>query len=135
MSRAPSAPWSLEAEEVANTNFFVHQPLLPFIADEANPRAALVARWLVLVCDVLPGMAQRCRWPISADHCFMRLCFDTSVGAPWHTIVKQPAIRHLTNAQLEAAIAVAEGLVNAPDTLDALNRQSIAWRRRLRMPG
>ena len=104
------------------------------MADDTNPRAALVARWLVLVRDVLPGMAEQCRWPILADHCFMRVCLDMSLGAPWHTIVKRPAIRNLTNEQLEAAIGVAEGLVHAPDTLSALNRQSIAWRRRLQMP-
>ncbi len=74
-------------------------------------------------------MAETCSWPISLDHCFMRVCLDTALGAPWHLIVRRPAIRHLTSEQLAAAITVAEGVVRAPETLEALNRQSIGWRK------
>lgn len=59
----------------------------------------------------------------------MRVCLDAAIGAPWHLHVKRPAIRHLSAMQLAAAIAVAEDLVLAPGTLDALNRQSILWRK------
>jgi hypothetical protein len=102
-------------------------PLL-FPDDEPPQRIVLVAHWLELTRERLPGLAEPCRWPISQDHCFMRVCLDTALGAPWHSIIQRPAIRHLTIAQLEAAIAVAEAVIAAPETLEALNRQSIRWR-------
>lgn len=59
----------------------------------------------------------------------MRVCLDTAIGAPWHLHIKRPAVRHLTDAQFAAAVAVAEALVAAPETLVMLNRQSIQLRR------
>jgi hypothetical protein len=89
----------------------------------------LIARWLELVRDILPGISKQRSWPISQDHCFMRVCLDTALGAPWHIVVRSPAIRHLSDEQLGAAVAVAEALVLAPETLEAINRQSIRWRK------
>jgi hypothetical protein len=90
------------------------------------------ARWLALTREVLPGMAAAERWPIRLDHCFMRVCLDATLGRPWHEVVRRPAIRHLTDAQLAAAIAVAERLRADPASLPALNRQSLRMRGRLR---
>jgi hypothetical protein len=104
------------------------QPELPF-ADGGSPRARLASRWLELTREVLPGMAADCGWPIHRDHCFMRVCLDAALGAPWHRLVGRPAVRHLTNAQLLAAVAVAERLLREPESLAALNDQSIRWRR------
>ena len=73
-------------------------------------------------------MAREHRWPIRLDHCFMRVCLDTSLGARWDTLVRRPAIRHLTDAQLEAAIAVAERIVSDPDSLSSLNKASLRRR-------
>ncbi len=107
------------------------QLILPMLLplDTARDRSLLIAKWTDLVRHVLPGLASEHGWPISADHCFMRVCLDTALGAPWHTIVRRPAIRHLSDAQLSAAIAVADSLVRAPETLWPLNRQSIEWRK------
>jgi len=102
---------------------------LPVMADDISRRDLLIARWMTLVGDILPAMAKRCHWPISQDHCFMRVCLDTLFGAPWHAVVRRPAVRNLSDAQLGAAISIAEDLVRAPETLAALNRQSILWRR------
>ena len=98
----------------------------------ATERAALVGRWLLLVRETLPGMATRHAWPVSLDHCFMRICLDTALGRPWHTVVRRPAIRHLSDGQLATAIAVAEAIMIRPETLVPLNCQSIAWRNALR---
>jgi hypothetical protein len=100
-----------------------------FISDVTNRRAAMNARWIILVRDILPEMAEHCAWPITQDHCFMRVCLDTALGAPWHTAIKRPAIRHLSDAQLDAAIAVAEALVRHPGMLATINRRSIEVRR------
>jgi hypothetical protein len=105
-----------------------NQISLPFADDPAGSRATLVARWSALVKNTLPQMSAQHQWPISNDHCFMRVCLDAAIGQPWHLAVKRPAIRNLSDEQLIGAIAVAESLVYSPQTLDALNRQSIAWR-------
>ena len=92
-------------------------------------RERLVARWLDLTWNVLPGMAAAHRWPIRLDHCFMRVCLDNALRRPWHEVVRRPAIHHLELAQLRAATAVAEGIIADPARLPALNRASLDWRR------
>ena len=97
---------------------------------EAEPdRAALLRRWLELTRHVLPGMAASQRWPIRYDHCFMRVCLDVACGEPWTRAVPPPAIRNLSDGQLALAVAVAERVVASPDSLAALNGQSLRWRR------
>ena len=91
-------------------------------------RAAAVARWLHLTRVVLPGLAATHRWPIRNDHCFMRVCLDLAIGAPWHLTVRRPALRHLDDAQLARAMAVAERIAAEPASLAALNRESLAMR-------
>jgi hypothetical protein len=95
---------------------------------ETLDRTGLVARWLELTRVTLPGLASRHGWPIALDHCFMRVCLDNSLGRPWREAVRAPAIRHLTAAQLRAAIAIAERIVAEPGLLDGLNRQSLRVR-------
>lgn len=101
-------------------------------AERDGERDALVARWLDLTQHVLPGMARAQGWPIHLDHCFMRVCLDTAFGAPWTATVKPPAVRRMTDAQLAAAVEIAEGVAATPDTLPALNAASIAGRRAAR---
>lgn len=112
----------------------VAQPALPGLAASGpgGGREAAVARWLHLVRVVLPALAAAHRWPIHADHCFMRVCLDAAIGGPWHERVRRPAVRHLEDAQLARAIAVAEGVVADPARLAPLNRASLAMRGRLR---
>lgn len=108
-----------------------HQrPMLAFDAGEPQPRSLVVVRWLELTRTILPGMAAPCRWPIRNDHCFMRVCLDAALGAPWHTVIQRPAIRHLTLVQLAAAIAIAEAVIATPEILVDLNRQSLRWRQK-----
>ena len=90
-----------------------------------------MARWTELTRDVLPRMAAAQRWPIHLDHCFMRVCLDAALGAPWTRAVARPAIHHMDDRQLAAAVRVAEGIVAAPDTLVPLNRRSLAGRGRV----
>ena len=95
-------------------------------------RDALLARWLLLTRHTLPAMAAGQGWPVSLDHCFMRICLDAAVGAPWHTVISRPAVRHATVDQLRRAVQVAEGVVASPGLLPGLNNRSLAARRRLR---
>ena len=88
----------------------------------------MVARWLELCRETLPGMARAQGWPIHADHCFMRVCLDEACGAAWPSVLARPAIRSMSAEQLAAAIGVAEGIVAAPETLAALNASSLRRR-------
>ena len=81
---------------------------------------------------VLPGMATAQSWPIRLDHCFMRVCLDAAIGRPWHEAVRRPAVRHLSDAQLTAAVAVAERIAREPACLPALNEASLRLRGKLR---
>ncbi|MBK1662840.1 GCN5-related N-acetyltransferase [Paracraurococcus ruber] len=93
-------------------------------------RAALLRRWLDLTRQVLPGLAAAHRWPIRLDHCFMRVCLDAALGQRWDRVVRRPAVRHLSEAQLAAAIAVAERIAAEPALLPRLNAASLAMRRK-----
>ena len=102
-------------------------------ADDAGPaaaRAALVGRWLALTRTVLPALAADRRWPIRLDHCFMRVCLDAALGVRWDRVVRRPAIRHLSDAQLRRAVAQAEAVVAEPDLLPRLNANSLRLRGR-----
>ena len=94
-------------------------------------RTALLVRWLELTREVLPSMADRWEWPVRLDHCFMRICLDAALGQRWDRVVRRPAIHHLTNAQLAAAVSTAEGIVLDPASLPGLNQASLRARGKL----
>jgi hypothetical protein len=91
-------------------------------------RASLLERWRTLTKGVLPDMAAAHRWPIRLDHCFMRVCLDDALGARWDTVVRRPAVRHLTDAQLGRAVMTAERIVADPALLRPLNQTSLRMR-------
>ncbi len=103
------------------------------VAVAGNERAALIQRWLRVTREQLPSLAAVENWPIFVDHCFMRVCLDTALGSPWTATVARPAIRTMTDAQLAAAVAVAEGILAEPARLPELNARSLAGRRAARL--
>lgn len=69
------------------------------------------------------------RWPIRADHCFLRIAYDNAVGAKWDTLHAKPAWRSLPETDLAAALTVAERIEqDGLPALNALNAASLAWR-------
>ena len=98
---------------------------------QPESRSALIDRWLALTRHTLPSMAVEQRWPIRLDHCFMRVCLDDAIGVRWDTVVRRPAVRHLTVAQLAHAVATAERIVEYPELLCGLNRSSLKMRGKL----
>lgn len=92
-------------------------------------RDAMVARWYELTRELLPAMAPDQGWPIRLDHCFMRVCLDAVLGAPWTKAIDRPAIRTMSDAQLRAAINIAEEIAAEPARLPALNADSLRGRR------
>lgn len=89
----------------------------------------LIGRWQLLTDKILPDLAQHHHWPISANHCFKRVCLDANFGVPWHEYVNKPATRHMTDTQLKHAIATAEQVIETPALLFELNTRSIQLRR------
>jgi hypothetical protein len=102
---------------------------LVLLPNVQSKRLQLLQRWHLLMNEILPHIAKQNNWPILQNHCFMRVCLDTSLGAPWYNFVRQPASRHMTDTQFQAAIAVAEQIVETPTLLPELNRQSIERRK------
>ena len=92
-------------------------------------RLTLQAEWLVLTRETLPALAPERDWPVSADHCFQRILLDQAVGGCWYDhVAERPAYRHLDDQRLAAAVTLGRSVADGTADLDALNRQSLAWR-------
>ena len=92
-------------------------------------RARLEAEWLAITRQTLPALAKTQRWPVSADHCFMRILLDAVHHGRWDRVVhRRPAYKHIELERLRAAIDLAERVVANEVDLWMLNAQSLAWR-------
>ena len=99
-------------------------------------RPALEARWLDLTRTALPAVASARAFPVSADHCFQRILLDAACGGRWYDhIAGRPAYAHAPDAVLARAVALGEAVLAGSADLDALNRQSLAWRGKRLSPG
>ncbi len=96
---------------------------------DALERARLEAEWLTLTRQTLPALAKLRRWPVSADHCFMRILLDAVHEGRWDRVVQgRPAYKHIDVERLASAVALAERVVANEADLWVLNTQSLAWR-------
>ena len=94
-----------------------------------EPRAVIEERWLRLTRIVLPSLAGERAWPVSQDHCFQRILLDAACAGRWYDhIAGRPAYRSASDAQLAAAVGLAEQLVADDLDLVTLNQQSLRWR-------
>ena len=92
-------------------------------------RVRLEAEWLTITWQTLPALAKTRRWPVSADHCFMRILLDAVHGDRWDRIVQgRPAYKRVDVERLAAAVKLAERVAADEADLWALNAQSLAWR-------
>ena len=72
-------------------------------------------------------------WPVSANHCFLRIAYDNAVEARWDTVVARPAWRHLPLDTLAAAVVILDRIrTEGRPTLVRLNAASLGHRRRAR---
>ena len=94
--------------------------------DISELRAAYVRR----VTEELPRAARREGWPIREDHCFGRVVLDNVFCDAWYDHVDgRPAYEHLSAAELEAAVDLADRMLEAGrPVVEALNRNSLRWR-------
>ena len=62
-------------------------------ADQENTaREALVRRGFALTRERLPALARERGWPVSEDHCFMRILLDNVCGGVWREFVKSASV-------------------------------------------
>ena len=98
----------------------------------SDRRDALLARYRELVLHELPRRAREGRWVVTNDHCFGRIVLDHAVGGRWYDALdrrRSPAFAQLDDAQLAAAVALAERVATEGDPLlRELNTRSLAWR-------
>jgi hypothetical protein len=89
-------------------------------------------QYLDLTNQVLPTLAQTRHFPVRYNHCFQRIILDNVFGRCWYDALPRtngPAYRQLTEDQLEQAIAIAQQIIEQPDTyLHQLNQNSLTWR-------
>ena len=75
--------------------------------------------------------------PVRFNHCFARIILDNLFGGCWYQFLsrKQPAYKQLSEAQLEAAIALAQTMLKNPEEVRTLNQKSLRWRGKQRKDG
>ena len=101
----------------------------PSAAPDADPLAPLRAEWLDWMRESLPALARDRRdWPIRLDHCFGRVILDAVYGRPWREVLSPPAWRHMAEAELRSAVALARDVAQGRADLVALNAGSLAMR-------
>lgn len=97
---------------------------------EIESRKAAELCWLELTREALPEAAIGRSWPVRADHCFQRIFLDHACAGVWYDHIQgRPAYACADRRCLDRAIAIAEAVLAGEADLDALNRQSLAWRK------
>ena len=85
-------------------------------------------RYLELTGERLPAQATDA-WPVQADHCFQRIVLDALFDDRWDEHIDgRPAYERLTADQLREAITLAESMLDDPDRVRELNRESLRKR-------
>ena len=94
-------------------------------------RAALVEELVRRVDAVLPALAAAAPgWPVRHNHCFRRIVYDTLAGEPWRSRWPAPAVAHMTEAELAAALALCDRLAaEGPALCREWNTASLRGRR------
>ena len=68
-------------------------------------------------------------YPISADHCFLRVAYDALFPDPWDRHLAKPAWKHLSLAQTEMVQQLLTEMIHDPATCQKLNSESLKKRR------
>ena len=79
--------------------------------------------------DLPAAAADHPDWPIRLDHCFARVILDEVCGCPWRERIAAPAWRNLSPADLDAALALADAILDGRADVGALNLRSLDRRR------
>lgn len=99
----------------------------------AAARAALEREWTRLTKHRLPALAAaHGAWPLTEDHCFMRVALDQAYGGCWYAHLDRSrgaAIAQVATADLEKAVAAARRMeAEGVEAVRELNDASVQWR-------
>nr|WP_255654672.1 hypothetical protein [Alishewanella maricola] len=97
-----------------------------------HTREQWVDQYRYLTQFIMPKEAldKRHDWPIKHDHCFQRVVLDNVCNGAWYDYIKQPAYRHLSAAQAQAAVKLCEDILAGEVDLHCLNKRSLRWRQK-----
>ena len=95
----------------------------------------LVSYYIKMTKETMPQLARTTHknWPVRNDHCFQRIILDTLFGGIWYDHLPRPAYKHLSHEQALQAVNLCNDIIAGTADLVALNRQSLLWRRKLRL--
>jgi hypothetical protein len=106
--------------------------MLQHVGDDGflEDRGEVEDYYMRLTSDMLPGMADPETWPITDDHCFMRVCLDNAFGDVWYGYVDdRPAYKSIEDSKLVKATSVAMHMYDySPHAVRRLNERSLYWR-------
>ena len=102
----------------------------------SSTREVLSARWTELYSIRLPELAKakspsQPSWPVHLDHCFGRIILDAVVGegkAPWKDKLKGPAVKNMSEEQLEGCLHLGKKIADGSVDLVELDEQSLKSR-------
>lgn len=103
---------------------------------------ALRTKWNTLYRTTLPSLAKsrnpsQPSWAVTLDHCFARIILDNTIGKSagldgeslqWDKVIEKPAVRNMSEAQLEGAIALGEKIASGEVDLVELDEWSLEVR-------
>lgn len=94
----------------------------------------VVSRYQHLTKTIMPELARskQTEWPVRNDHCFQRIVLDAICRGVWYDHIARPAYRHLSDAQALRAVQLCEDIIAGRADLADMNRQSLAWRGKLK---
>lgn len=105
---------------------------LSFTHPMSQSLAQLREEYLSLINKQLPTQAKQGGFPVRFNHCFARIVLDNLFENCWyqHLSRQEAAYKQLSEAQLKAAIALAQSMLNSPETAQILNQNSLRWRKK-----
>lgn len=89
--------------------------------------------WQATTVD-LPERAVKEGWEVQEGHCFQRIVLDTICKGVWYDKIAEPAISHMSEAQLRKATYLAEDMLSGARPWQPLDEQSLKWRKTRRQP-
>lgn len=100
------------------------------IVDVKNQLEEKKARLKELANVEFPAIARAENYPITQNHCFLRVVYDHLFQDKWQRILsnKKPAIHQLSAGQLDAAIAIGDEMLKSRILVERLNEESLKFR-------
>ena len=98
-----------------------------------NMESDLRKKYLNLVNVILPEVGKEKHFPITFNHCFVRIILDNLFGDCWYRYLdsssRVPAYKQLDINKLSKAITIAESIATGNiNYIIELNKNSLRWR-------